>query len=152
RQDCGFGCLDPRHPLRQRATWIREHNRRVSRLAGWVLQIPNTGTIDPLIQPPWLKSETRYNSVRRVMHPRINLLSGTPFRYLAVYTDGARSEIAESPRTGGGIVIFQAGQMVYRESLSLDSTLSPFDTEVTAVKEALKAALSLPTARFSENI
>ena len=42
--------------------------------------------------------------------------------------------------------------MVYRESLSLDSTLSPFDTEVTAVKEALKAALYLPTARFSENI
>ncbi|VDB94770.1 Bgt-51891 [Blumeria graminis f. sp. tritici] len=42
--------------------------------------------------------------------------------------------------------------MVYRESLSLDSTLSPFDTEVTAVKEALKASLSLPTARFSENI
>ncbi|CAD6501869.1 BgTH12-02115 [Blumeria graminis f. sp. triticale] len=28
--------------------------------------------------------------------------------------------------------------MVYRESLSADSTLSLFDTEVTAVKEALK--------------
>ncbi|CAD6506160.1 BgTH12-07090 [Blumeria graminis f. sp. triticale] len=42
--------------------------------------------------------------------------------------------------------------MVYRESLSLDSMLSPLDMEVTAVKEALKAALSLPTARFSENI
>ncbi|VDB85977.1 Bgt-50643 [Blumeria graminis f. sp. tritici] len=42
--------------------------------------------------------------------------------------------------------------MVHRESLSLDSTLSPFDTEVTAVKEAPEAALSLPTARFSENI
>ncbi|VDB92793.1 Bgt-51057 [Blumeria graminis f. sp. tritici] len=42
--------------------------------------------------------------------------------------------------------------MVYRESLSLASTLSPFETEVTPVKKALKAALSLPTARFSENI
>ncbi|CAD6499826.1 BgTH12-03932 [Blumeria graminis f. sp. triticale] len=38
------------------------------------------------------------------------------------------------------------------ESMSLDSMLSPFDPVVTAVKEALKAALSLPTARFSENI
>ncbi|VDB89553.1 Bgt-50286 [Blumeria graminis f. sp. tritici] len=42
--------------------------------------------------------------------------------------------------------------MVYRESLSLDSTLSYFDTEVTAVKEALKAALSLSIASFSDNI
>ena len=42
--------------------------------------------------------------------------------------------------------------MVYRESLFLDSTLLPFDTEVTSEKEALKAALYLPTARFSENL
>ncbi|CAD6500467.1 BgTH12-07643, partial [Blumeria graminis f. sp. triticale] len=118
----------------------------------WVLQILNTEIIGPLIHPPWLKSETRYNSVRRVTHPPINLPSGIPFRDLAVYTDGARSEIVEWSRTDGGIIVFQAGQMVYRESLSLDSTLSPFDTEVNAVKEALKAALSLPTAHFSENI
>ncbi|CCU81781.1 reverse transcriptase, putative [Blumeria hordei DH14] len=69
---------------------------------------------------------------RRVTHPFINLPSGIPFRDIAVYIDGARSEIAESPRTCGGIVIFQAGQMIYRESLSLELTLSPFDTELTA--------------------
>ncbi|VDB92411.1 Bgt-51048 [Blumeria graminis f. sp. tritici] len=40
--------------------------------------------------------------------------------------------------------------MVYRESLSLDSTVSPFATEVTAAKEALKAAPSLPTACFQK--
>ncbi|VDB92409.1 Bgt-51047, partial [Blumeria graminis f. sp. tritici] len=67
---------------------------RVSHLAGWVLQIPNTETIDPLIQPLWLKSKTQNKSVMKITHPPINLTSGIPFRDLAVYTDGARSEIA----------------------------------------------------------
>lgn len=144
--------LDPRHPLKKRIIWIGKVKRQVSRLSDWVLNLPEIEHIDPLISPPWFKKESAFASIKRVSRHPFPLPNGIPLQDLAVYTDASRVETSTNPRAGGGIIIFQAGQVVLRKCVPLSPTLTTFDAEVAAAAKGVEEALRLPTSRFSNDL
>lgn len=141
--------LDPRHPLRRRSQWFDTYNRRVSRLSGWILSLPTTEYIDPLVLPPWASIEGWYASIRRVTQNSTQLPTSIPFNDLVAYTDGSR--LGPNTSAGLGVVIHQAGRIVYVESKSINRSFTSFDTEVKAAAVAMSAALQLPSARFAND-
>ena len=144
--------LDLRHPLRKRADWVIKKVRHISRFARWMLNQPTTEFIDPLINPPWTVTETYFKSIKRVSRPPTSLTGGIPLQDLIVYTDGSRMESELNPRVGCGIIIYQAGRVLLRKSIPLNPELTAFDAEVMAATSAIKLAIPLSTARFSNNL
>ncbi|KAI0990857.1 hypothetical protein K3495_g17330, partial [Podosphaera aphanis] len=69
---------------------------------------------------------------------------------MVAYTDGSR--LGPNRSAGRGVVIHQAGGIVYEESRSINRSVTSFDTEVKAAAEAMSAALKLPSARFANDL
>lgn len=144
--------LDPRHPLRKRINWVAKTRQTNTRLGRWALSIPEVEYIDPLINPPWTHTESWYTAIKRVTQTALSLPIGIPPHDLIVYTDASREENSERSRVGGGVVIYQAGQQIFRKSFPLNPYLSVFDAEAAAAVVGLEEALKLPTSRFSNDM
>lgn len=66
-----------------------------------------------------------------------------------LFTDGSQTSDGKS---GGGFVIFQAGQKVRTESFGIDRKVEPIDTEVIAICQGISACMKSAHTRFATNI
>ncbi|KAI0993744.1 hypothetical protein K3495_g14440 [Podosphaera aphanis] len=76
-------------------------------------------------------------------------LFNIPSSVILVYSDGSN---LEDKRSGAGYVIFQFGLQVREEALPLAKQKEVEDAEVLAALKGIHAAISLPSARFSNDI
>lgn len=100
--------LDYRHPLKKRIIWAWKFNRCISRLSTWTLSLLKMGNIDPLISPPWAKTEYWQASIKRVSRYHFPLPFNIPHQDLVAYTDASYIENLPNPKVDGGIIIYQA--------------------------------------------
>lgn len=76
-------------------------------------------------------------------------LDNIPRSDILVYSDGSK---LEDGRTGAGFVIFQFGLQVREGAFPFGKHKEVEDAEVYAALKGILAAISLPSARFSNNI
>ncbi|KAI1000538.1 hypothetical protein K3495_g7660 [Podosphaera aphanis] len=55
-------------------------------------------------------------------------------------------------KVGGGVVIYQAGQVISKNCIPLSPSLGTFDAEAFSALQAIDTALLLPSARFTNNL
>lgn len=149
--------LDPRHPLRLR----REKSLSqpvLSRFARSCKNIPISENFDPLINPPWEVGENKLDSLRRIGSPTgptemrainfQNFLETIPRQDILIYSDGSKLPDGNS---GSGFVVFQFGLRVCSGATSLGNYKDSYDAEAHGALQGLRAAISLPSARFSND-
>ncbi|KAI0997128.1 hypothetical protein K3495_g11059 [Podosphaera aphanis] len=144
--------LDPRHPLRRRAIWALSHGCRIYRLFGWAFSLPKTEFLDPLLLPPSHTQDSWYSCTRRVTSSSLRPQVAIPSQDILAYSDGGRAETESGRRVGGGVAIMQAGRVVLSKPLPLSPTLEVFDAEAFTALHTVELALSLPSARFANNL
>ncbi|POS81949.1 hypothetical protein EPUL_006497, partial [Erysiphe pulchra] len=82
----------------------------------------------------------------------LRIFQQIPPQEIIAYTDASRIDSPTDACVEGGVVIYQAGQVILRKDISLSPTLSTFDAEVIIATKAIEEALLLPTIRFSNVI
>ncbi|KAI1002799.1 hypothetical protein K3495_g5405 [Podosphaera aphanis] len=147
--------IDPRHPLTQRgiASLSQPILFRFSRACSSILE---SEYFDPLINPLWVTEETKQDSLIRIGGPTSpietraqrfnNYLSSLPRNDIQIYSDG--SKLCDG-NSGGGYVIFQYGIRLCSEAFPLGKFRDSYDAEAHAALRGIRAAISLPSARFA---
>lgn len=150
--------LDPYHPLRCRAHKPTQHNIG-TRFSRTLFELPISEKVDPLRIPPW-EMQTAEKSLlwnngsnfnpRASISENFSTFLGTINQSdILVYSDGSK---LTNGNTGWGYVIFQIGRRVCSGSGPLGNTIEVQDAEVHATLHGIRAALSLPSARFANNL
>lgn len=150
--------LDHRHPLSQRVEKLTS-TQHLTRFARNAASIPSSEKIDPLIYPPWDIGELRNSSIfptdqastSNLLRTRFfqEYLNSLPKNDIQVYSDGSK---LPNGNLGAGFVIFQHGRLVCSGASPLGSSIEVEDAEVRAALQGIKAAIALPTTRFSKDL
>lgn len=144
--------LDPLHPITQRLAWIRKTRRHISRFSRWILSLTNAESVDSLLSPPWKTKESYYTSIRRITRAPVTIPSNIPFQNLVVFSDASCLDDGNIIRNGGGAAIYQAGRLIRQKCIPLSPSMTVFDAEAFTALSALEEALSLPSARFANDL
>ncbi|KAI0994466.1 hypothetical protein K3495_g13716, partial [Podosphaera aphanis] len=150
--------LDPRHPLSRRGSrsLLTPGVTRFSRL---YRLIPASENFNLFFLPPWDTPWTEIQSMNRINGPKgtPNLRAGKFREFLLsvhpsdilVYSDGAR---LPDGNAGGAFAIFQLGRKIRTDAFPLGNGKEIYDAEACAALEGIRAASSLPSTRFSNNL
>ncbi|KAI0993316.1 hypothetical protein K3495_g14868 [Podosphaera aphanis] len=145
--------------------YIRSHSPisltlpALSRFSRSCRSIPDSENFDPLVNPPWVIKETKQEAHIRICGPSgpiniraqrfSNFLGTVPRNDILIYSDGSKLPDGNS---GGGFVIFQYGLQVRSEAFPLEKFRDSYDAEAHTALQGLRAAITLPTARFANNL
>ncbi|KAI0999993.1 hypothetical protein K3495_g8202 [Podosphaera aphanis] len=150
--------LNPHHSLRLRAQKSLSAPA-LSRFARSHRGIPASEQINPIVDPPWEVIESKQDSLIRVCDPSgprhtrgdkfLNFLQTLPKSDVLVFSDSSQLPDA---KTGSGFIIYQFGIKVCSEAFPLGHQKDCFDAEAFADLQGIRAAISLPSARFSNDI
>ncbi|KAI0994881.1 hypothetical protein K3495_g13301 [Podosphaera aphanis] len=150
--------LDPRHPLRLRVQNSLS-SPALSRFARSHRGIPASEHINPIVNPPWEVIESKQDSLIRICGPSgprhmradkfLNFLQTLPRSDILVFSDGSK---LPDGKTGSGFVIYQFGIKVCSKAFPLGHQRDCFDAEAFGALQGIRAAIALPSARFSNDI
>lgn len=150
--------LDRYHPLALREK-ISLTQPALSRFSRSCRSIPDSENFDPLVNPPWVIKETKQEAHIRICGPSgpintraqrfSNFLSTVPRNDILIYSDGSKLPDGNS---GDGFVIFQYGLQARSEAFPLGKFRDSYDAEAHAALQGLRAATTLPTVRFANNL
>lgn len=149
--------LDSYHPLYRRAHRNLPHLSS-TRLTRFMSRIPPSEKLDPLSFPPWEKqtpneisifTNEQSGSLKSRADSFYNFLRSINPSDILFYSDGSK---LENGNVGLGFVILQIGRKIGSGHRPLGKHNESQDAEVLGALDGIKAALSLPTIRFVNNL